>query len=280
MLIPDLLLTPLVRAALQEDLGRRGDITSCALVPEDATWKAALVARQRGVAAGLACARLAFHLLDPSGMFIPHVQEGEPLEPGTVLATVQGNARAILAAERTALNFLGHLSGVATLTRAFTEAVKGTKARVCCTRKTTPGLRALEKHAVEAGGGINHRFGLDDGILIKDNHWALAGNIRQAVLAARSTAGHMVVIEVEVDTLDQLNEVLDLPVNAVLLDNMPLATLRHAVERVAGRFVTEASGGITLANAAAIAATGVDLLSVGALTHSAPCFDIGLDSAT
>lgn len=275
--LPDIMLEPLVRGALAEDLGRGGDITTAALIPQDKTWKANLVARRAGVLAGLDLARLAFHAMDASLRFDAQKKDGEKIAAGDVLAQVGGKACGILSAERTALNFLGHLSGVATATQALVEAVRPHKARICCTRKTTPGLRALEKYAVRAGGGSNHRFGLDDAILIKDNHIAAVGDIRRAVEQARAAVGHAVTIELEVDTLAQLQEVLDLPLDAVLLDNMDAGTLAKAVKMVAGRFVTEASGGVTLANVASIAATGVDIISVGWITHSAPMLDVGLD---
>ncbi len=277
--LSDLLIEPLVRAALVEDLGRAGDVTTDAIVPAACVWRATMVARQAGVVAGLDLARLAFHLCDKNIAFDVRIPDGSPVAPGAVIATVEGSARAMLAAERTALNFLGHLSGIATATRALVEAARPHKARICDTRKTTPGLRAIEKYAVRAGGGSNHRFGLDDAILIKDNHIAVAGGVRPAVERARAAAGHLVKIELEVDSLDQLAEAMDLPIDAVLLDNMDPATLAEAVRRVNGRFITEASGGVTLATVPAIAATGVDRISCGWLTHSAPVLDIGLDEA-
>lgn len=277
--LPDLLVEPLVRAALHEDLGRAGDLTTMAVVPADATLDVVLATRQPGIVAGLACARMAWQLLDPSLDVQLLRADGDAVMPGDVLVRVRGGARAILTGERVALNFVQHLSGIASATRTLADACAGTRARVTCTRKTTPGLRALEKAAVRAGGGVSHRFGLDDGILIKDNHLAVAGGVREAVARARAQAGHMVKIEVEVESLAQLDDALDVGVDAVLLDNMPLAMLAEAVARVAGRVVTEASGGITLATAPAIAATGVDLLSVGWLTHSAPALDVGLDVA-
>lgn len=275
--LPDLMLEPLVRAALLEDLGRAGDMTSDAIVPADLTWTAALVARKPGVVAGLSLARLAFRLLDPDCAFRVKRGDGESATAGDRLAIVQGKARAILSAERTALNLLCRLSGIATATAGLVAAAHPHKARICCTRKTTPGLRAVEKHAIRSGGGANHRFGLDDAILIKDNHVAIAGGVREAVRRAKDHAGHLVKIELEVDTLDQLDEALDLPIDAILLDNMSPAQLTEAVRRVAGRFITEASGRINAETVAAIAATGVDLISAGWLTHSAPILDIGLD---
>jgi len=278
-----LLYEDLVRRALAEDLGRAGDLTSDAVVPAEARAEAVLVARVPGRLAGLPVALAAFRLLDPSLSLAAHAADGEDVAAGAVLATVRGAARSILSAERTALNLLGRLSGIATATRDLVAAVAAAApaatrgARVVCTRKTTPGLRALEKYAVRAGGGANHRFGLDDAVLIKDNHRALAGGLRPAVERARRGAGHMVKIEVEVDSLAELDEALALGVDVVLLDNMPLDVLAEAVRRARGRALTEASGGIQPATAAAIAATGVDLLSVGWLTHSAPALDVALD---
>lgn len=277
--LPAILIEPVVRTALLEDLGRAGDLTSDAVVPPQLRASMTLSARQAGVIAGLDAAALAFRLVDPSiGMEVVR-PDGARVAAGEVVATVAGPARGLLAGERTALNLLCHLSGIATATRAIVEAVEGQRARIVCTRKTTPGLRALEKYAVRAGGGANHRFGLDDAILIKDNHIALAGGIKPAVERARRHAGHMVKIEVEVDTLPQLEEALAIGVDAVLLDNMSTETLSRAVAMVGGRAVTEASGRITPQTAPAVAATGVDLISVGWLTHSAPILDIGLDFA-
>ncbi|HEY0525621.1 MAG TPA: carboxylating nicotinate-nucleotide diphosphorylase [Stellaceae bacterium] len=279
--LPRLLVEPVVRAALLEDLGRAGDLTTDAIVPDDATVEAAIVARRPGVLAGLDAALLAFELLDP-GLRIERLRrDGERIAEGEAAARVGGRARAILSAERVALNLLCRLSGVATATRTLVDAVAGHRAQIVCTRKTTPGLRALEKYAVRAGGGANHRFGLDDAILIKDNHVALAGGVRAAVERARRHAGHLVKIELEVDTLTQLEEALALgpdgSVDAVLLDNMDPATLRRAVDLVAGRAITEASGRITPETAPAVAAAGVDLISAGWITHSAPILDLGLD---
>jgi nicotinate-nucleotide pyrophosphorylase (carboxylating) len=275
--LPTLLIEPLVRAALAEDLGRAGDITTDALVPEAARAETALVARQPGVVAGLDVAALAFRLLDPAIAVTVARGDGSRVAPGEAIATVSGVARGILSAERVALNFLCHLSGIASSTRAIVDAVAGTKARITCTRKTTPGLRALQKYAVRAGGGANHRFGLDDAVLIKDNHVAVAGGIAPAILRARERIGHLVKVEVEVDTLEQLEEALRVGIDAVLLDNMNVATLRRAVALVGGRAVTEASGRITPATAPEVAATGVDLISIGWLTHSVAVLDIGLD---
>jgi nicotinate-nucleotide pyrophosphorylase (carboxylating) len=275
--LPTLLIEPLVRATLLEDLGRAGDITTDAIVPTRAQAETALVARQAGVIAGLDLALLAFRLVDPAIVASVQRADGACLTPGDVIATVVGPARGILTAERVALNFLCHLSGVATATAAIVEAVRGHRARITCTRKTTPGLRAVQKYAVRVGGGANHRFGLDDAVLIKDNHIAAAGGIRPAVERVRTSIGHLVKVEVEVDTLGQLEEALAVGVHAVLLDNMQLEELRRAVAMVGGRAITEASGGVTPSTAPSIAATGVDLISVGWLTHSVTALDIGLD---
>ena len=280
---PDAFLSPFaveeaVARALAEDFGRAGDVTSVATVPSGVFGRAVAAAREAGVISGLPLAEAAFCKLDPEVKLTAHACDGDAVAAGAVLMTVEGKARGLLGAERTALNFLGHLSGIATATAAFVRLVAGTRARVCCTRKTTPGLRALQKYAVRCGGGFNHRFGLDDAILIKDNHIAVAGGIAAVLARARAAAGHLVKIEIEVDTLDQLREVLDTGLaDVVLLDNMDPATLTAAVGLVAGRLVTEASGGITHASAAAIAATGVDYLSSGAITHSSVNLDVGLD---
>lgn len=275
--LPAVLIEPLVRMALLEDLGRAGDLTSDMIVPAELRATTVLAARQAGVVAGLDLAETAFRLIDPGIDLKPRRRDGEAVGPGEVIATVAGPARGILTAERVALNYLCHLSGIASATRSIVEAVAGHKARIVCTRKTTPGLRAVEKYAVRAGGGANHRFGLDDAILIKDNHIAIAGGVRPAIERARAGAGHLVKIEVEVDTLAQLEEALGLGPDAVLLDNMSLDELTRAVAMVGGRAVTEASGRVSSATAPAIAATGVDLISIGWLTHSAPILDIGLD---
>jgi nicotinate-nucleotide pyrophosphorylase (carboxylating) len=275
--LPRLMLEPLVRAALLEDLGRAGDLTTDAIVPAEARVETALVARQPGIVAGLDLAALAFGLVDPDIAIEVERPDGTRLAPGDRVATVAGPARGVLTAERVALNFLGHLSGVATATATLVEAVNGHRARICCTRKTMPGLRAVQKYAVRVGGGTNHRFGLDDGVLIKDNHVAIAGGVAAAVRAARSGVGHLVKIEVEVDTLEQLDEALEVGVDAVLLDNMSPDSLAEAVRRIAGRAIAEASGRITPATAPAIAAAGVDFISAGWLTHSASVLDIGLD---
>jgi nicotinate-nucleotide pyrophosphorylase (carboxylating) len=275
-----LLIEPVVRAALLEDLGRAGDITTDAVVPAEATVEAVIAARQPGVLAGLDTALLAFELLDPALRIERLRADGDRISRGETVAHINGRARGMLGAERTALNLLSRMSGVATATRALADAIAGYKAKIVCTRKTTPGLRALEKEAVRLGGGANHRFGLDDAMLIKDNHIALAGGVRQALERARQHAGHLVKIELEVDTLEQLAEALEVGVDAVLFDNMSPETLRRAVAMVASRAVTEASGRITLETAPAVAATGVDLISCGWITHSAPILDLGLDIAT
>lgn len=275
--LPTVMIEPVVRAALLEDLGRAGDLTTDSIVPAEAQTHTALVARQAGVVAGLDFAATAFRLIDPAIRMQVALPDGSRLRPGDTIATIGGPARGILTAERTALNFLCHLSGVASATRGIADAITGTKAQVCCTRKTMPGLRFAQKYAVRIGGGSNHRFGLDDAVLIKDNHVAIAGGVRAAVERARGGVGHLVKIELEVDTLDQLEEALGLKVDAVLLDNMGPEMLRQAVGMVDGRAVTEASGRIRPETAPAIAASGVDLLSVGWLTHSATVLDVGLD---
>ncbi|CAL8975082.1 putative nicotinate-nucleotide pyrophosphorylase [carboxylating] [Propionicimonas sp. T2.31MG-18] len=275
--LPRIVIEPLVRAALLEDLGRAGDLTTDAIIAEDAHATVALVSREPGVVAGTDCARLAWELVDPRIEVRDLLPDGSRVQPGTVIGAASGPARGLLSGERVALNFLGHLSGVATGTATIADAIAHTRARVADTRKTIPGLRALQKHAVKAGGGSNHRFGLDDAVLIKDNHIAVAGGITAAVGRARANVGHLVKIEVEVDSLEQLAELLPLGVDAVLLDNMGPELLREAVSMVAGRLVTEASGRITPATAIPIAEAGVDLISVGWLTHSARVLDIGLD---
>jgi nicotinate-nucleotide pyrophosphorylase (carboxylating) len=271
------MIEPLVRNALREDLGRAGDLTTNAIVPAGFWARSVLRAREEGVVAGLDLAKLAFELIDPNIALQIEIGDGAIAGPGSVIAAIKGPARGILTGERTALNFLGHLSGIASATASLVAAVEGTRARIICTRKTTPGLRAIEKYAVRAGGGANHRFGLDDAILVKDNHIVIAGSVTQALRRARAAAGHLVKIEVEIDNLDQLEEALAEGVDAVLLDNMGLEALAKAFAMVRGRAITEASGGITPESAPAIAATGVDLISVGWLTHSAPQLDIGLD---
>jgi nicotinate-nucleotide pyrophosphorylase (carboxylating) len=269
-----------VRHALAEDLGRAGDVTSAATIPEGSQARARMVARERGVIAGLALAEATFRKLAPEIEIRGVVYDGAIVETGQALMHVAGPARPILGAERVALNFVGHLSGVATATAAFVERIAHTAARMTCTRKTTPGLRALEKYAVRCGGGFNHRFGLDDAILIKDNHIAVAGGVRAALASARHVAGHLVKIEIEVDTLEELREVLAAGgADVVLLDNMDVVTLHRAVAITAGRLLTEASGGVTLETVASIAETGVDYISSGWMTHSAPQLDVALDIA-
>jgi nicotinate-nucleotide pyrophosphorylase (carboxylating) len=275
--LPALMLEPLVRAALLEDLGRAGDVTTDAIVPASAKAETALVARQPGIVAGLGLAATAFRLIEPAIEITIDRPDGTRIAPGDRIATLAGPTRGMLTAERVALNFLGHLSGVASATATLVEAVNGHKARICCTRKTMPGLRAVQKYAVRVGGGINHRFGLDDAVLIKDNHVAAAGGVREAIEAARAGVGHLVKIEVEVDSLDQLEEAMAAGVDAVLLDNMGPNLLAEAVRMIDGRAIAEASGRITPATAPAIAAAGVDLISAGWLTHSASVLDIGLD---
>lgn len=275
--LPRLIIEPIVRNALMEDLGLAGDITSAAVIPGDHRSTVVMAARQPGVIAGLDAAELAFQLADPSIVMTRQINDGARVEAGEIIATIAGPSRGLLTGERTALNFLSHLSGIATVTASIARAIQGTKASIACTRKTTPGLRALEKYAVRAGGGMNHRFALDDAILIKDNHIAIAGSTREALRRAKAAAGHMVKIEIEVDTLDQLREVMEEGADAVLLDNMGPDQLRDAVRIVDGRAITEASGRITPDTAAAIAASGVDLISAGWITHSAPILDIGLD---
>ena len=280
---PDAFISPFaideaITRALDEDLVRAGDVTSIATIPEGTRGRAVMAARAAGTIAGLPIAAAVLRKLDPAIEITPHARDGATVAAKTALLTVAGDARALLAAERTALNFVGHLSGIATAAAEFVRLIAHTKARVCCTRKTTPGLRALQKYAVRCGGGFNHRFGLDDAILIKDNHIAVAGGIRPVLERAKAAAGHLVKIEIEVDTLEQLKTVLEVGLaDAVLLDNMSPATMKQAVAMVAGRMTIEASGGITHASAAAIAESGVDYLSSGAITHSSPNLDVGLD---
>lgn len=275
--LPRFMLEPLVRTALDEDLGLAGDITSNAVIPADHRSTMVFRARTKGAIAGLGLAALSFELIDPTIEFIALCHDGDVLEAGSVIARVSGLSRSLLMAERTSLNLLGHLSGIATVTHQLMQAVSHTKAHVTCTRKTMPGLRAIEKYAVRAGGAKNHRFALYDAVLIKDNHVAVAGGVGEAIKRARANIGHMVKIELEVDTLEQLHEAMAIGVDAVLLDNMSPAMLAEAVRIVNGRAITEASGGITPTTAVAIAESGVDLLSIGWLTHSAPNLDIGLD---
>ena len=275
--LPAIMIEPSVRAALLEDLGRAGDLTTDSIVPADAMTRCVLAARQPGVVAGLDFASTAFQLMDPRIRIRINRPDGCRIVPGDIIAEIAGPARGILTAERVALNFLSHLSGIASATASIVDAVAGTKARICCTRKTMPGLRAAQKYALRVGGGSNHRFGLDDAVLIKDNHVAIAGGIRHAVERARASVGHLVKIELEVDTMAQLEEAMALGVDAVLLDNMGPDMLRQAVAMVDGRAITEASGRITPTTAPAIAASGVDLISIGWLTHSVAVLDIGLD---
>ena len=278
--LPKLMITEAVAAALREDLGRAGDLTSDATIPADKQAKAVIAARKDGVLAGLPLALEAFRAIDDRVTVEAKCQDGDRLAPKTVIAEIEGPARAILGAERVALNFLGHLSGIATATDQFAAKISNTKALICDTRKTTPGLRAFEKYAVRCGGGLNHRYGLDDAILIKDNHIAVAGGVGQAIIAARAYAGHLVKIEIEVDTLEQLTEALMESPDAVLLDNMSIGELREAVEIINGRAVAEASGNITLETVEEVAETGVDVISSGWITHSAPSLDLGLDIDT
>lgn len=280
--LPTLLVDQVVQHSLYEDWGRGGDLTSLSVLPAACTAEGQVIARQAGYICGLACMERAFILTDPRLQVTRYVQEGTPVTPGTLLAQIVGPARALLSAERVALNFLGHLSGIATSTNAFVTALNGTKAQIVCTRKTTPGLRVFEKYAVRCGGGRNHRFGLDDGILVKDNHIALAGGLRAALKHLnRNCPRHFIPIQVEIDSLAQLQEILDeeghFSIQAVLLDNMSPPQLSEAVRRVGGRLRTEASGGVTQATIQAIAQTGVDFISVGWITHSAPCLDVALD---
>jgi nicotinate-nucleotide pyrophosphorylase (carboxylating) len=275
--LPQLLVERAVTAALEEDLGQAGDITTDAIVPADAMGRAAIVSRQEGTVAGLDLAEAAFRALDPEMRFKRIVGDGGKVAAGGTIAQVSGRSRALLTGERTALNFLGRLSGIASMTAAFVKKVEGTKARIACTRKTVPGLRAFEKYAVRAGGGIDHRFGLYDAVLVKDNHIAAAGGLAEALKRLAVRNRHLVKVEVEVDSLDQLAEALKFPIDAVLLDNMDVAALKQAVKLVAGRVLTEASGGVTLENVREIASTGVDLISVGALTHSSRNLDSSLE---
>lgn len=275
--LPDIIIEPLVRLALAEDLGRGGDITTDAVIPAATRMRAVIGAREGGVAAGYDAAWLALRMVDPDAMWTTLVQEGMAFEKGAALVRIEGSARSVLMAERVMLNFLGPLSGVATLTSKFVAEAKGTSAKITCTRKTTPGFRALEKRAVRLGGGVNHRLGLDDAILIKDNHIAAAGGVAAALKRARAAVGHLRAIEIEVDGLDQLREALPFRPDAVLLDNMSTAMLAEAVGIVGDIAKTEASGGVRLETVKAIAQTGVDYISAGALTHSAVNLDVGLD---
>lgn len=276
--VPDLILEPMIRNALMEDLGSYGDVTTRAVIPANTTYDAALNAREDAVVSGMQVARIAFQLVDPTLQIITHVDDGEPCKKGDRLMTIRGKASAILSGERVALNYAGRLTGIATKTAGFVAETKGTDTRVTCTRKTTPNMRLVEKLAVLHGGGFNHRYSLSDAILIKDNHIAAAGGVRQVLEATKATASHMMAVEIEVDRLDQLAEVLEVGgASVVLLDNMDNDTLREAVAMVDGQMQTEASGNVTLERVASIAATGVDYISSGALTHSARTVDLGLD---
>lgn len=277
MKIPRILYEDLVRKALLEDLGRVGDLTSDSIIPLGARVKGHLISREPGCAAGMLISTLAFSIMDPDVQIEYHVQDGDRIEPGQALATIDGEARSLLSAERSALNFLALLSGIATATRGIVDRLRPYDTKIVCTRKTTPGLRTLEKYAVRAGGGFNHRFGLDDAVLIKDNHLAVAGSIEEAVRRVRYYVGHTVKVEIEVETLEQLEIALEQPIDAVLLDNMTIEQVKAAVRMVRGRLVTEVSGGITPESAIAYGAAGVDLISVGWLTHSAPALDVSLD---
>ncbi len=275
--LPDLLIDSVVRAALAEDLGKGGDLTASLIAPT-ARLSAFIAARREGRVAGVACARLALKALDPDGVFEILLEDGADVARGEPIARIEGLARAVLSAERTALNLMGRLSGVATLTRTYVRAVEGIPVQIVDTRKTTPGLRALEKYAVRCGGGVNHRYGLDDAILIKDNHVVACGGVAPALARARAVAGWLTPIEVEVDSLEQLAQALPLAPAVVMLDNFSVEDLRRAVVMAEGRVRLEASGGVTLETVRAIAETGVQAISVGALTHSAPVLDIGLDA--
>lgn len=275
--LPRYLVEQAVATALEEDLGGVGDITTNTIIPPDAQGDASIIVRKPGVIAGLDLAEATFKSLDPDVRFTRIVEDGSKVEAGATIARIAGKTRALLTGERTALNFFGRLSGIATLTAGYVAAVEGTHAKIVETRKTTPGLRALEKYAVRCGGGTNHRFGLYDAVLVKDNHIAAAGGLAEALNAVRTAVGHLVKIEVEVDTLDQLENVLRFPIDAVLLDNMDAGTLKRAIALVKGRVITEASGGVTLESVREIAKTGVDLISVGALTHSARSLDSSLE---
>ncbi len=275
--LPPFIVETAVTNALNEDFGRVGDITSQSIISESAVARTVIASRQIGILAGLDLALMSFKKANDTLQFKQFIQDGEQINIGDKILEISGAALPILAAERVALNFLGHLSGIASLTHKFVEAISGNSARICCTRKTTPGLRVLEKYAVRVGGGVNHRFGLDDGILIKDNHIAIAGSVRHALEQAHKKAGHMLPIEIEVDTLTQLNEALTAGAKIILLDNMSPEILSEAVKLIGNRATSEASGGVSLENVNAIAQTGVDYISVGQITHSSKCIDFGLD---
>jgi nicotinate-nucleotide pyrophosphorylase (carboxylating) len=273
-----LIIEEAVRAALAEDIGRAGDITSIATIPADMQARCVMAPRKSGVICGLSVAEAAFKIVDPSITFEALAEDGEEFPvPRTPVARITGNARAILTAERTALNFISHMSGIATQTARFVDLVKHTNAKICCTRKTTPNLRAFEKYAIRCGGGLNHRFGLDDAFLIKDNHIAVCGGIKQALQACKAHAGHLVKIEIEVDGLDQLREVIEEGADVVLFDNMTPEQMAEGVKMIGGKMRTEASGGINIESVKAVAESGVDMISSGALTHSSAILDIGLD---
>ena len=276
--LPDLLIDSVVRDALKEDLGLAGDVTASAVVQPKARFKAEFRAREAGITSGIDCARLAMEMMDPQVRFETVLPDGSEVKPGDILARVEGKARAILAAERVALNLLCHLSGIATLTSKYVATVDGLTTKIACTRKTLPNLRALQKHAVKCGGGHNHRYGLDDAILIKDNHIAICGGVSTAMERAKAGVGHTMKIEIEVDSIAQLKEALPFKPDVLLLDNFSLDMYAEAVKLAAGKTILEASGGVNLETLRAIAETGVDVISVGALTHSAPNFDIGLDA--
>ncbi|ESQ75589.1 carboxylating nicotinate-nucleotide diphosphorylase [Asticcacaulis sp. AC402] len=276
--LPDLLVEPVIKDALREDLGLAGDVTAQAVIAPNARFKAEFKAREDGISAGVDCARLAMSLMDPQARFEILLPDGSHVQPGAVIARVEGKARAILAAERVALNLLCHLSGVSTLTSKYVATVEGLKTKIACTRKTLPLLRALQKHAVKCGGGHNHRYGLDDAILIKDNHIAICGGVAQAMERAKAGVGHTMKIEIEVDSIAQLKQALPFGPDVLLLDNFSLDMYAEAVKLAAGKTILEASGGVNLDTVRAIAEAGVDVISVGALTHSAPNFDIGLDA--
>jgi len=275
--LPNIIIEPLIRRAFEEDLGRGGDITTDNVIPIDKKSTVEITARGEGIVAGISVAELSFKLIDPNLKITQLKTDGVEVKQGDVIIKIEGNSRAILTAERTALNFLGRMSGIATLTNKMVKEVGNYKMKVSSTRKTTPGMRALEKYAVKAGGGFNHRLGLDVGVMIKDNHIAIAGSITKAIRSAKENIGHMVKIECEVDNLEQLKEVLEEGVDIIMLDNMSIKDMTTAIEMIDGRATVEASGNITLERIAEIAAIGIDLVSVGALTHSAPNFDIGLD---
>jgi nicotinate-nucleotide pyrophosphorylase (carboxylating) len=275
--LPDPIIEPIVRLALAEDLGRAGDVTTTATIAPETMADWVMRARQPGIIAGLDAAALALRLIDPSATMMIVSPDGSSVAAGDTIAHLKGKAQSLLTAERVMLNFVGQLSGIATLTSKFVALTQSTKAKIACTRKTSPGMRALAKKAVRLGGGSNHRFALDDAILIKDNHVAAAGGVPQALTRAKVNAGHLLPIEVEVDSLAQLDQAIPFKPTCIMLDNFSLEDLKTAVARVDGKILLEASGGVNLSTVAAIAQTGVDIISVGALTHSAPCLDIGLD---